>query len=280
MKTLHLIAIITIALTTQTSAYAQSGTPAKTVKEAASSLDNATVNEIDALLKQSSTMDEPESSKEVINKPMTKKELKKLNISDYSNVISETSYDDYSVVQRNYMPKSSRTQIKMSFSSVTNDVFYANMGISLGAAYHFNETWGAGFNFTTLNSNKNNYAKNIRDVQLVNIENLVTLKSTYGASIYYTPIYGKWSLLNRKVIPFELYLQAGLSQITNQSDLVTTALTGGLGQLISLTRSSALDVNINWFFYTTKNINNQDQANNSMLLTIGYSMFWPKPTYR
>ncbi len=246
---------------------------------AASSVDSSTVNEIDSLLKQSSA-DEAETSNAIINKPMTRKEIKKLNISDYSNIISESSYNDYSIVQRNYMPKSSRTQFKLGISSVTNDVFYSNMGFALGGAYHFNESWGAGVNAIFLNSNRNSYAQNIKDVQAVNIENLVTIKGAYGLSAFFTPIYGKWSLVNQKVIPFEMYIQGGIAQITNQSNATTSAMTGGLGQLISLTRSSALDININWYFYTTQNINNEDQSNNSMLLTVSYTLFWPKPSYR
>jgi outer membrane beta-barrel protein len=277
VKTQYILAAtIAAALLFQPTVYAQS-----TNKDAASRLDNNTVKEVDELLKQDTGDDQPaESSGQVISKPMTQKELKKLNISDYSNVISQTSYTDYSVVQRNYMPKSNRTQFKLGLSSVTNDVFYSNIGLGLGAAYYFNETWGIGLTGTLLNSSRNSYAQNIRDVQLVNIENLVTLKNTYGVNVLFTPVYGKWSLLNKKVIPFELYVQGGFSQITNQSNVASSAATVGIGQLISLSRSSALDINLDWYFYTTKNINNQDQSNNSMLLTVAYCLFFPKPTYR
>lgn len=247
--------------------------------DAPSKVDTQTINEIDNILKQSAT-EEPEANTEVLNKPMTRKEIKKLNVSDYSKIVSNTAFDDYSVVQRNYMPKSARLQIKTGITTVTNDVFYTNIGLNLSGIYNFTETWGVGISGALLNSSRNSDAQNIRDVQSVNIENLVTLKNAYGASVYFSPIYGKWSLLNRKILPFEIYFTGGLAQITNQSNLVSSAMSGGLGQLISLTRSSALDVNINWLFYTTKNINNQDQNNNSMLLTIGYSVFWPKPDYR
>ena len=274
MKKHYILLLAAILFLVHPKVFAQS-----TTKDAASRLDSNTVKEVDDLLQQNA-VEEADTSTEVISKPMTKKELKKLNISDYSNIISQTSFDDYSVIQRNYMPKSSRTQLKVGLSSVTNDVFYSNLGIALGAAYYFNETWGVGLTGTLLSSSRNSYAQNIHDVQQVNIENLVTLKTTYGANILYTPIYGKWSLLNKKVISFEMYVQGGLSQVTNQSNLASTAVTAGLGQLISLTRSSALDINIDWYFYNTKNINDKDQSNNSMLLTVAYSIFWPKPNYR
>lgn len=271
MKTNKITPILVVIFFFQLSAAAQT---------APSNVDTQTVNEIDAILKQSANDESPETSSEVLNRPMTRKEIKKLNVSDYSKMISDAAYDDYSVVQRNYMPKSSRLQVKAGITSVTNDVFYSNIGLNLSGIYNFTESWGIGVTGTLLNSTRNSDAQNIRDIQSVNIENLVTLKNAYGASVYFSPIYGKWSLLNKKILPFEIYFTGGLAQITNQSDQVSSAISGGLGQLVSLTRSSAFDVNIQWLFYSTKNINNQDQSNNSMLLTVSYSVFWPKPDYR
>ncbi|MBY0452872.1 MAG: outer membrane beta-barrel domain-containing protein [Bdellovibrionaceae bacterium] len=261
-------------------ALAQTPPPPNTNTETLTNSDSTTINEVDSALGQSGTAADADTSNEVLNKPMTKKEMKKMNVSDYSNIISETAYTDYSIIQRNYMPKSSRVQIKGGLSLVTNDVFYTNVGVNLGATYHFNETWGLGLYGTLLNSSANSDAQNIKDVQLVNIENLVTVKNTYGAALYYTPIYGKWALLSKRVIPFELYFSGGVAQITNQSNDPSTAITLGAGQLISLGRSSALDVNLNLSLYRTKNINNQDQSNNSLLVTVSYCVFWPQPDYR
>ncbi len=260
---------------------ALSASAQNTNTETVNASDSTSINEVDTLLNQTASPTEAEASTEVINKPLSKKDLmKKVNVSDYSNIISETTYNDYAIIQRNYMPKSARLQVKAGLSLVTNDVFFTNVGLNLGATYHFNETWGLGGYATLLNSSRNSESDNIKDIQLVNIENLVTIKNTYGASLYYTPVYGKWALLNKKVIPFELYFSGGLAQIANQSNLVSTAVTFGAGQLISLSRSSALDLNLNWSFYNTKNINNKDQSNNSLLITASYSLFWPQPDYR
>lgn len=242
-------------------------------------VDSQTIDEIDAILKQNLNS-EPEVSTEILNRPLTTKEIKKLNVSDYSKIVSDTEFVDYSVIQKNYMPKSSRLQIKAGIGAVTNDVFYTGLGLSLNAIYNFNEDWGIGLGGILLNSSRNKQTQNIRDVQSVNVENLITLKNTYNASVYFSPIYGKWSLLNKKILPFEIYFSAGVAQVTNQSDLVGSALSGSIGQLVSLGRSSAVDVNLQGLVYTTKNINNQEQSNNSLLLTIGYSVFWPEPDYR
>jgi outer membrane beta-barrel protein len=276
VKTIKITPLLVVIFFFQLTSQAQ--TAAKDAKP--SSVDTQTINEIDALLKQNGGDEQPEASTEIINRPMTRKEIKKLNVSDYSKIVSDTAYEDYSVVQRNYMPKSSRLQVKTGITTVTNDVFYTNIGLNLSAIYNFTEAWGVGINAALLNSTRNSDAQNIRDVQSVNIENLVTLKNSYGANVYFSPFYGKWSLLNRKILPFEIYFTGGLAQVSNQDGLQSSAVSGGLGQLVSLSRSSAFDVNIQWLFYSTKNINNQDQNNNSMLLTVGYSVFWPKPDYR
>ena len=276
MKIKKLFTVFVIIFIVQIKSFGQTGSGDSS---GPSNIDTQTINEIDLLLKQNLNA-APEGSTEVLNKPMTTKEIKKLNISDYSKIISNASYDDYSVVQKNYMPKTSRVQLKSGLTTVTNDVFYTIIGLSLGAIYNFNETWGLGLSGVLLSSNQTKQTENIRDIQRVNIESLVTLKNTYNASVYFSPIYGKWSLLNKQILPFEIYFSAGMAQVTNQSSLVSTATSAGVGQLISLTRSSALDINLQWLMYSTKNINNQDQSNNSLLLTVGYSIFWPKPDYR
>lgn len=277
MKTYKKYLITIILVLGTVSSNAQTATTTETITPS----DSTSINEIDSLLNQNQNSDaDADTSEEVINQPLTKKQIKKLNVSDYSGIISEAAFNDYSVIQRNYMPKSARIQVKAGLSLVTNDVFYTNFGLNLGATYHFDETWGLGVYGTLLNSSANQDAKNIKDVQLVNIENLVTIKNTYGASLFYTPIYGKWALLNKRVIPFELYFSGGVGQVTNQSNQASTALTIGAGQLVSMGRSSALDFNLNWSFYTTKNINNQDQSNNSLLITASYTLFWPEPDYR
>lgn len=277
MKIKKIFGLFLFILCVQNKSFAQA--PSQSAG-APSNIDRQTIDEIDQLLKQNTSAEDPESSKEVLNKPMTTKEIKKLNVSDYSKIISDTGYDDYSIVQKNYMPKSARLQIKSGITTVTNDVFYTNLGLSLGAIYNFDETWGVGLSGVLLSSNKGSQAQNIRDVQLVNIENLVTLTNAYSASVYFSPIYGKWSLLNKQILPFEIYFSGGIGQVTNQSNLASTATSLSMGQLISLTRSSALDLNLQWLLYSTRNINNQEQSNNSLFLTVSYSLFWPKPDYR
>lgn len=269
--------LLTFVLGFSTISYGQTPNPSA---GAPSNIDKQTIDEIDQLLKQNTTNVDVESSKEVLNKPMTTKEIKKLNVSDYSKIISDTGYDDYSIVQKNYMPKSARLQLKSGITTVTNDVFYSNLGLSFGAIYNFDETWGVGLSGTLLSSNKGSQTQNIRDVQLVDIKNLVTLTNSYSASVYFSPIYGKWSLLNKQIYPFEIYFSGGIGQVTNQSGQASTATSASLGQLISLTRSSAIDFNLQWLLYNTLNINSQEQTNNSLLLTVSYSIFWPKPDYR
>lgn len=241
-----------------------------------SKADAKAINEIDSILQQNLTP-EPESSEdasETHNRPLTTRDQKKLNISDYSKLISRTDYEAYNVLQKNPMVKSSHFQLNMGVTKVINDGFNSNFGLHLAGLYHFNETWGVGLGGTVLSSSRSSQTKNLQEVQLINVDQLWTLKNTYNASLYVTPIYGKWTLLNQKILPFEIYFSVGAAQVTDQSNKSISATSASIGQLISLSQTSAFDINLQGLAYTAKNINNEDQAMNSVLLTLSYSLFW------
>jgi outer membrane beta-barrel protein len=170
---------------------------------------------------------EPESSQEASethNRPLTTRDQKKLNISDYSKLISGSAYDAYNVLQKNPMVKSSHFQLNMGVTKVINDGFNSNFGLQLGGIYHFNETWGLGLGGTVLSSSRSSQTKNLQEVQMINVDQLWTLKNTYNASLYVTPVYGKWTLLNQKIRPFEIYFSVGAAQVTDQSNQSNKAI--------------------------------------------------------
>jgi len=216
-----------------------------------------------------------EDSSEVVNKAISVKTIKKLNISDYSKIIPASEYSNYGVVQKIELPKSSRVQIKTGVTTVMSDAFASSYGLSLGAVYNFDETWGVGIGGAAYSSNQTSQISNINKTQMQNTDNFLSLKNSTNASIYITPMHGKWSVFNDKILPFEVYLAFGSGQVTDSLSKSSSATSASLGQLISLTNSSAADINLQWLSYTSKNLINPDQLTNSMLLTVSYSIFWP-----
>lgn len=199
---------------------------------------------------------------------------------DFRDVGSSSLYSDLAVIQKNYMPKSGRFQLTAGLVTVPTDVFYLTGGLSLRALYHFNEAWGAELFYNYLSSSARPEIDNISNNNNVSVQNLVSLKSFMGANVYYNFMYGKMSMNETKVLPFELYNTIGGGNMTNSQNYSSSAVQVGMGGLLSLTRSTALRLDLTWAFYSTKNIVGQDSNENSTFLNLGYSWFFPEPDYR
>lgn len=199
---------------------------------------------------------------------------------DFSAVGSSTLYSDLAVIQKNYMPKSGRFHLTGGIVTVPTDVFYLTGGLSLRALYHFNEAWGAELFYNYLSSSARAEIDNIANNNNVSVQNLVSLKSFMGANVYYNFMYGKVSMNDKKVLPFEIYNTLGGGTMTNSQNYSSSTVQVGIGGLLSLSRSTALRLDLMWAFYSTKNILGQDTNENSTFLNLGYSWFFPEPDYR
>ncbi len=230
---------------------------------------------------ENSTLDqdfrsEPDTSNVEVNKALSRKTYKKLNVTDYAGVLSSADFSKYSVVQKKLLQKSDRLLIKTGLSAIMNDPFYSSYGLNLAFNYYLNDNWGIGLAGQVLNASQNVQVQNINDIQGVAPAQIATLKSHYNLSLYRDLINGKWAFANRKTVEFNVYLSAGIAQVADQYNVTAQATSLSLGQLYTLSETSAVDINLQGLFYTAKNINNQDQSTQSILLGVNYSFFWPQ----
>lgn len=189
-------------------------------------------------------------------------------------------FSDLAVIQKNYMPKSGRYQLNLNASSVPSDAFYSTMGVAVRGAYHFNETWGAEAFTHLFTSAARDEVSNIATKNLVKVSNLVSLKSFSGINIYTNFIYGKLSIKDERVLPFEIYSTFGLGSLITSKDDSSPSAQIGAGALFSINRSGALRVDLSWALYQTKLDQQVSSIENSTFLSLGYSWFWPNPEYR
>ncbi len=194
---------------------------------------------------------------------------------NYDELKSATPYTDLAVIQRNFMPKSKRFEIFGGLSYQTNDVFFKNFGLQGRAGYHINETWGLELSLDMLSTTKSKELEGIEGEQNLALNNLVSPKTLYGGSVLFYSTYGKMALWNRKIFNFDIYSSAGVAQILTAQQTTSTALKLGVGELFSLSKSSAIRLDFSWYFYTAKNIEGTDSAVNNLFLTLGYSRFFP-----
>src|SRR5690606_8041844 len=127
-------------------------------------------------------------------------------------------FKEISVIQKRYLPKTNRLQLFGGLSLVTNNPFFETFGINAKAAYFLNETWGLEGTYLNLSTSEAKSTKELLDIQGVNTDNLIYPKSYMGAFLMWFPMYGKFTFLNKKIIPFGMYFSAGYGQTSLQSD--------------------------------------------------------------
>ncbi len=182
---------------------------------------------------------------------------------------------DTVIIQKTYMPKTSRFQVFGGGSLSMNDVFYRTYGADIRLGFHFSEAWGLEFNSFFLTSSDSQEKKDLADKQSLSVQNLSTPKGFYGANIYFNSIYGKVALEDRKILPFEFYQTAGIGQMTTTPTSTSSAFYLGLGNLFSISKNSLLRVDLSWYFYNTKTIKGDTMNANTLFLTFGIGTMLP-----
>ncbi|MES3038227.1 MAG: outer membrane beta-barrel domain-containing protein [Bdellovibrionota bacterium] len=195
---------------------------------------------------------------------------------DYSKILSLKSYEDMVAIQKNYMPLTKRFQGSLGFSWLTNDNFYTNYGFEGRLGYHLDEMYGLEVIYSSLNSQSTYKVEDLKTKQGLSVTSLVTPKSFLGASLFFSTMYGKWSVNNRSITAFNIYQSLGAGKMTTTSGDAADAFFFGLGQMTSLSRNSFWRVDLTWYFYNTTNINQQKQDANSLFLTVYWGGFMPK----
>lgn len=178
------------------------------------------------------------------------------------------------VIQKNYMPKTGRFNLAGGLTLFPSDVFFKTFGAQLRAGYHMNEKWGAELSGILLTSSKSSELQDLEAKQSVTASNLATLKSYVGANIYFSNMYGKYAMSDRKIFPFEIYQTLGVGTVTTDKSS-SPAFSAGLGQLLSLSRNEALRIDLSLLFYSTETVTKDKQQATSLLITVAYDGLFP-----
>jgi outer membrane beta-barrel protein len=208
-------------------------------------------------------------------------------IEKISDLVKLAPFTDVTVLQKRYQPKSKRFQANLALGGITNDPWFMGMGLSGRFAYHFTEAWGIEGTFTALSNSEREAAKELYENNRVSTSSIVATKGYMGIDAYWSPIYGKMSLQNRRIIPFDMYFTAGMGQasVDGATSSSVSAFHVGTGQIYAINKSWGFRWDFSWNTFSapqkdaTTGKTSATQFNN-LILMLGGSFFFPEAKYR
>ncbi len=207
-----------------------------------------------------------------------------------SKKLAEDIYDlttlenlkDIAVIQRKFLKKTGRFEFFGAANIVLNSQYFNLLGFNVAGTYHFSERWGIEVQGMLLSNLEKSITEGLRIDQAISTQNIITPKSHYGLNLRWSPIYGKMSLREKTINPFEVYFTLGLG-VTNTDDTQSVlTIHGGLGQVYPLSKDTTFrwGLGLNNFFANAKSdlkgsIQGQKVNANLFYLSAGMSVYFP-----
>lgn len=172
-------------------------------------------------------------------------ESDKLDIQKLEQKYWSAKDDDFSVIQNRAFAKEKRWYLSVNYGSPFNDPNSVGNLFGLNVGYFFNERWGL-----ELNYNQASYKDN---------DTVEYFKGRYGAKpdanryagatsamAYWVPIYAKMSLVDKKIIYFDMGLGLGLGTTSFFQQKCNTVCSNAVFDSVDV-KSSALHYTLNVF---------------------------------
>ncbi len=197
-------------------------------------------------------------------------------------------FNDVSMIQKKYLPKTERFQLFTALGLSTNSPWFLNLGGKVNLSYNFTEKIGVEFSGLFLTSSEKDAAKDIRENNSLEPERFILTKSNLSLDLVWSPIYGKVTTLDNKIIPFDMYFSVGGGTTsTNSAEKNVASGHIATGQIFALSKSFAFRWDYSWYMYQATPV--QDSLTttppakglyNDLVFTAGLSFFFPEARYR
>lgn len=137
----------------------------------------------------------------------------KLDIQKLEQKYWSAKDDDFSVIQNRAFQKEKRPFISLNYGIPFNDPNSIGSLTGLNLGYFFNERWGLEFNYVNAQFKFNDTVDYFKKRFGV-LPDHNTFKSAQTLMAYYVPIYAKMSLLDKKIIYFDMGVGLGFGNTT------------------------------------------------------------------
>jgi len=210
-------------------------------------------------------------------------------------------FEDVAVIQKRYLPKTKRFEFNINAASNINDSFFKAYGVGSGLTYNFNERYSAEVLVKWFSASNSKATNQLLEKGVVT-NGMVITELFYGVDFRWTPIYGKFSYFDRKIIPFDHYFSVGIGQTQLTAGSSTTVGTNysieplddpitlriSTGEVFALTKWMAFRWDVSWHFMkpevrTRIGVNpatTSSDMQNNLFINFGLSFYFPEAKYR
>lgn len=210
-----------------------------------------------------------------------KKVIEAQSLSDLAKL---APFSDVAVIQRRFLPKSKRFEASVGAFTNLNNPFFQAYGVEVKGAYYLTEKWGiVGIgDYATTSSRQ--ITDDLNKKSGITTNNLVTSRSFFGGAVKWNPIYGKITLLNKSIVPFDINfdLGGGMTGTTDGQSVPTVHL--NVAQVFAYSKSTAFRWDFSWNYFQAKATDNNNKTStisqSDIYLGLGVSFYFPEASYR
>jgi outer membrane beta-barrel protein len=207
-------------------------------------------------------------------------ELQNNKLTDFSGLGKLAPFSEISVLQKRYLPKTDRIQFTAGLGTITNNPWFFTAGVSFKVAYFFTEAWGLEGTYNSMTSSQRTSAQELHDNNGVSADSFGFPKNYMGLDVKYSPFYGKMTWLNQKIVPFEHYFTVGAGNTSISTGGSGPTLHLGTGQNFAISKRFSVNWDFSMMNYAAKDVGGTNQSFSDLLLTVGFSFFYPEASYR
>jgi outer membrane beta-barrel protein len=202
-----------------------------------------------------------------------------------------SAFSDISVIQKKFMPKTNRFQLYGGLDFLTNNPFFDSYGFNGRFSFFFNEFVGLELGFWRHSVSPRTVTSDLESKQSITTKTMLSSLGYMGVSLLYVPFYGKMTFLDKRIIPYDLYISVGAGTTeTSYLDKSAPSVHLGTGEIFSLSKSFAWRWDFSSVTYSAKapEVNNsgalidsgKKQAISDLYLGIGLTILFPGASYR
>jgi outer membrane beta-barrel protein len=196
-------------------------------------------------------------------------------------------FKDIAVIQKRFLPKTSRFEFYPNLGFVTNNAFFFSAFIQGRLGYGLSEKWTIEAIAAFFTNSKYKVTKDLKDKESVDTESHLLTKGYYGLDLRWNPLYGKMGVFDHGILPFDMYFSLGAGMMSTNQSTNPMAIHIGTGQIFAIKKSMAFRWDLSGYFYSsdTKVASSGKSGTNhesfqDIQLGIGMSFFFPEAKYR